>query len=230
MTEETAVFSVEAPPIEVNSLTIKKGEHLVLDNVALTLEKGVFAALVGPSGCGKTSLLRVLALLDKPTSGTVRCWGCEYNGGVGSSQMDGESIYPRLNYVPQTLGLWPHLTIRENLLFAAPKTRAIIDKLREMCEQLDIVAILDRKPPNASQGQRQRSALVRALLLEPQVLLLDEMTAALDGRLASTVWSLLQTFARNGGVILASTHDTRLASQCDKSYRIRENSLIRENV
>jgi len=216
-------------PVEVDNLTLKKGDYTVLRNVSLTLEKGIFAALVGPSGCGKTSLLRVLAMLDKARNGTVRLWGREYNEGAGSAWSD-EVPYPRLNYVPQTLALWPHLTLRDNLLFAASEMPDVEERLLDLCERLEISANLDRKPPFVSQGQRQRSALIRALLLRPDVLLLDEMTAALDGRLATTVWSLLKTFAGNGGVILASTHDQRLASQCHRSYRICENSIVSERL
>jgi ABC-type lipoprotein export system ATPase subunit len=217
-------------PIAVRGLTIAKGGNIILNNVDLTIERGVFAALVGPSGCGKTSLLRALALLDQPTTGTVCLWGREYKKSDNGTGTNGKSIYPRLNYVPQTLGLWPHLTIRGNLFFAAPKSPKAHVAIRELSDRLEISANLDRKPAYVSQGQRQRAALIRALLLEPAILLLDEMTAALDGRLAAVVWDLLQTFTSNGGVIVASTHDLSLAVKCHRIYHIVERAINTEDL
>lgn len=219
----------EVQPVDARGLRITKGSDILLNNIYIKLERGDFAALVGPSGCGKTSLLRVLSLLDQPTCGTVRLFGREYKSDAASSICH-DSIYPRLNYVPQTLGLWPHLTIRENLLFATDGKSNTAMQLEHLCKLLGIATILDRKPQFASQGQRQRSALVRAMVLQPQVLLLDEMTAALDGKLASIVWDLLRTFANDGGVVLASTHDPSLALQCSKVYRICDTAIKIERM
>jgi ABC-type multidrug transport system ATPase subunit len=215
-------------PVEICDLTLIKGDYTVLNNVSLTLEEGVFAALIGPSGCGKTSLLRVLSQLDRPSNGVIRFWGHEAERRNGTIWLEDRHFYPLVTYVPQTLALWPHLTIRENMLFA---TRGLLNtqsKLESLCEYLEIGELLDRRPPNVSQGQRQRCALVRALLLAPKILLLDEITAALDESLARNVWNLLRQFARDGGSILASTHGERLASACDYSYRIRDKAVICE--
>src|SRR5207302_6204785 len=206
MISEVGVSSLTADPIQVCDLTLKKGDYTVLSDVSLILEKGRFVALVGPSGCGKTSLLRVLALLDQPASGVVHYWGKEPGPRNGIIWLGGDHFYPRITYVPQTLALWPHLTIRENMLFATNQSPQVCNKLDDLCRYLEISAVLDRKPLNVSQGQRQRCALVRALLLRPTILLLDEITAALDEDLARKVWKLLRSFARDGGSILASTH------------------------
>jgi ABC-type multidrug transport system ATPase subunit len=215
-------------PVEVCDLTVKKGDYTVLNNVSLTLEEGVFAALVGPSGCGKTSLLRVLSQLDRPSNGVVRYWGHEAERRNATVWLEDRHFYPLVTYVPQTLALWPHLTIRENMIFATMGLLDVRSKLESLCEYLEIGELLDRRPPNVSQGQRQRCALVRALLLAPKILLLDEITAALDENLAKNVWKLLRQFARDGGSILASTHGERLASACDYSYRIRDKVVICE--
>ena len=215
-------------PIEVRGLTLQKGDYTVLSDISFVLEKGTFAALVGPSGCGKTSLLRVLAMLDQPASGVVHFWGRAPEPRNGTVSLAEGPFYPRITYVPQALALWPHLTIRENMLFATSGSTQVCSKLESLCAYLEIAEILDRKPPCVSQGQRQRCALVRALLLCPTILLLDEITAALDEDLAKNVWSLLRTFAEEGGSILASTHGARLASACDYSYRIRQKLLTRD--
>jgi len=227
-----AVFQESAgePLLQAEDLRIEKGGNTILSDVTFRIESGTFAALAGPSGSGKTSLLRVLALLDDPAAGAVKLWQREFSPATVAQPAAAARVYPRLNYVPQMLGLWPHLTIRENLTFSLSNHSQPRISLEELCAQLDITRILDRRPGSASQGQRQRAALARALLLDPQVLLLDEVTAALDRALAAIVWTLLQSFVERGGVILASTHDAYLAERCNRLYRISEGCLRMERT
>jgi ABC-type lipoprotein export system ATPase subunit len=230
MTSGVSARVVGESLLQADDLRIEKGGGTILSDVTFTIESGTFAALAGPSGSGKTSLLRVLALLDTPAAGAVKLWQREYSPETVSQPSAAAAVYPRLNYVPQTLGLWPHLTIRQNLTFSLSNHLRSPTWLDELCAELDIGRILDRFPANASQGQRQRAALARALLLEPQILLLDEVTAALDRPLATTVWRLLHDFVEGGGVVLASTHDAYLAERCNRLYRISDCRLVMERT
>jgi len=225
-----AAASPGEPLLQTDGLRIDKSGNTILSDVTLTIERGTFAALAGPSGSGKTSLLRVMALLDTAAAGSVRLWHREFTPAMVLQSKSQESVYPRLNYVPQTLGLWPHLTIHDNLTFAIGNSSLNGSSLEELCSELNIDAILDRRPANVSQGQRQRAALARALLLRPEILLLDEVTAALDRPLANIVWELLQRFAANGGAILASTHDAFLAERCKRLYRISAGRVALERT
>jgi ABC-type multidrug transport system ATPase subunit len=209
--------------LEAVGLQIIKGTHLVLRDSSLYADCGHVTALTGPSGSGKTSLLRVLAFIDQPTSGVVRLWGESPNREDDPPTVENVSIYPVVVYVPQTLALWPHLTIRNNLSFA--RNSRSDDELISTSDDLEISDLLDRRPDRLSQGQRQRAALARALVLKPKLLLLDEVTSALDDRLANKVWTILKEFAKSGAAVLASTHDSSLAQQCDNIYCIRDSTL-----
>ena len=215
------------PRIEADELEIIKGSVRVLESATLTIRSGVFAAVVGPSGSGKTSLLRALASLDPPASGDIK-YSLPNVAERNSSSQNG--LYPYLTYIPQTMSLWPHMTFRQNLLFATDQSEKVNHHMHALCDTLQLSPIIDRKPHNASQGQRQRFAIVRALLLHPTVLLCDEVTSALDEDLATTVWSMLKDFVSGGGAILASTHDARLVSQCDEVYSIAHRKLIQKEA
>jgi len=211
--------------LEAAELTIVKGAHLVLRDASLQVGCGSLTALTGPSGSGKTSLLRVLAFIDLPTSGVVRLWGKEPSREDDPPTIDSGPIYPLVMYVPQTLALWPHLTIHDNLSFAHNSRFRYDSELVTTSHDLEIDDLLARRPAHLSQGQRQRAALARALVLRPKILLLDEVTSALDDRLANKVWGILREFAKSGAAVLASTHDSSLAEQCDNIYCIRDNML-----
>jgi ABC-type multidrug transport system ATPase subunit len=215
----------EPTALDVAHVSIKKGEHLVLKECSFSLERGRFAALVGPSGSGKTSLLRVLALLDRPAHGTISFFGSPAYERGDTWFIKGRALYPSVTYVPQTLAMWPHMTLRENMMFSIKKASDVAKKLDYFSSRLGLTGLLDRKPQYVSQGQKQRCALVRALLLNPMVLLLDEITAALDEDLASDVWRLLLSLARQGCAIIASTHSGTLALQCDYRFRIRNQAI-----
>jgi ABC-type lipoprotein export system ATPase subunit len=214
-------------PVQARGVCIHKGAALILRDVSLSLEKGSFGALVGPSGSGKTSLLRTLALLDKPSAGTLLHWGQDLGWYAASKRFEGHEVHPRITYVPQTLGLWPHMTLQENLDFVLDGRESA---KADICDQLGVASVLDRLPGEVSQGQRQRVALARALILQPEVLLLDEITSALDEVLALKVWHILQRVTARGPCILASTHDQRLAALCAPILSIKESTLVRIQI
>lgn len=211
--------------LRATDITILRNGRPILKGSSLSLGRGEFTALAGPSGSGKTSLLRVLANLDAPAGGEI------YVSNERNDEMllnDIDRVHPYLTYVPQTLALWPHMTLRDNLHFSCNGNPG--ELLDALCSELELDEALDRKPASASQGQRQRCALIRALLLRPRILLLDEITAALDERLASVTWAILRRLANGGVAVLASTHDARLSALCDDTIQLHSFDLRRVSV
>jgi ABC-type polar amino acid transport system ATPase subunit len=178
-----------------------------LSNVDLALRPGSITAVIGPSGGGKSTLIRALSLLEPPDSGSVEIDGAVHSFPV-ARRAALPAVWPAVTVVFQQLFLWPHLRLRENIELPwrhapCPVSRAALDELLSVFELGDI---LDRYPTEASLGQRQRVALVRALALQPRYLLLDEITSALDVEHIGRVLDQLIA-ARDGGTgILVVTH------------------------
>jgi ABC-type lipoprotein export system ATPase subunit len=217
-----------ASRLEVRELTIIKGDNNILENVSLSLEPGTFVSLVGPSGSGKTSLLRVIALLEKPVTGIVRIDETEWNYNEKIQLPNSEITYPRLTYVPQTLALWPHLSNRKNISFAMNGNNPSFDAkaFDSLCERFGIQQILDRYPFEVSQGQRQRIALARAFVLNPSIILLDEPTSALDDATSLEVWNFISDYVKDGVIALVCTHDKQLAEKCDRKLTIKSGKVL----
>ncbi|HAT8503194.1 TPA: sulfate ABC transporter ATP-binding protein [Vibrio vulnificus] len=168
--------------IQVSGLYKHFGQFTALNNVSIEFPSGGLVALLGPSGCGKTSLLRVIAGLERPDSGTVA---------IQNRDVSGLDICERqVGFVFQHYALFRHMTIFENVAFglrAKPKARrpneaTIKQKVNRLLQLVQLDWLADRYPAQLSGGQRQRVALARALAIEPQVLLLDEPFGALDAK------------------------------------------------
>ncbi|AAO07626.1 Sulfate/thiosulfate import ATP-binding protein CysA [Vibrio vulnificus] len=168
--------------IQVSGLCKHFGQFTALNNVSIEFPSGGLVALLGPSGCGKTSLLRVIAGLERPDSGTVA---------IQNRDVSGLDIRERqVGFVFQHYALFRHMTIFENVAFglrAKPKARrpneaTIKQKVNRLLQLVQLDWLADRYPAQLSGGQRQRVALARALAIEPQVLLLDEPFGALDAK------------------------------------------------
>ena len=175
----------------------------ILKGVDVEIEPGKITSLIGPSGGGKTTLLRVLLMLDLPESGSITLDGEKYNFPLKINNIT--PPWPRVSVVFQQLFLWPHLTLRENILLPL---RGSVDKkhITELIEILQMKEFIDRYPNQVSLGQRQRVALARALALNPEYLLLDEITSALDIEQVNIILNHLQTLRNKGVGILIVTH------------------------
>jgi sulfate/thiosulfate transport system ATP-binding protein len=168
--------------IEVRGVSKRFGSFLAVDGVSLRVESGELVALLGPSGGGKTTLLRLMAGLDTPDSGSVLLQGEDATGRNARDRGVG--------FVFQHYALFRHMTVFENVAFglrvrrraARPPEREIASRVRQLLELVQLDFMADRRPSDLSGGQRQRVALARALAVEPKVLLLDEPFGALDAK------------------------------------------------
>ncbi|MBI4325396.1 MAG: ABC transporter ATP-binding protein [Chloroflexi bacterium] len=190
--------------IEVEDLVRRFGKTIVLDHVSLGIRRGEFFSLLGPSGCGKTTLLRILGGLDLPDAGTVRICGREAHGFSAEERP--------VKMVFQTYALFPHLTVWDNVAFGLRMKRLpkaeIKRRVQRILDLVQISTLSDRKPPQLSGGQKQRVATARAIVNEPQILLLDEPLGALDLKLRKELQIELRNLQRQLGITFVFvTHD-----------------------
>lgn len=191
--------------IEVKDLSKHFDKVHAVDGVDLAIREGELAVILGPSGCGKTTLMRMIAGLEKPTSGTISIGGTDVT-----------ELPPRVRPIAmvfQSYALYPHMTVFNNMAFPLKafgnlSKEEINDKVEWAASILGIQALLDRKPRQLSGGERQRVALGRALVKEPKVLLLDEPLSNLDAKLRASARDELQRFQRRLGITtIFVTHD-----------------------
>jgi iron(III) transport system ATP-binding protein len=194
--------------LDIAHLEVSFGAKKVIDDLSLSLKEGEIAALLGPSGCGKTTLLRSIAGLIQPNSGTIR-FGSQL---VGLSSVVLPPHRRGIGYVPQQGALFPHLSVAKNIAFGLDKkshSKAEIEKVvSEMLELISMEGFEENLPSEISGGQQTRVALARALAVKPKMVLLDEPFSALDAQLRSElrsdVVSLLRA-ARTTAILV--THD-----------------------
>ncbi len=190
--------------VETRSIKKSFGDVTAVDGVNISTQEGEFLVLLGPSGCGKTTLLRMVAGLEKPTSGDVLI------GGRVVTELPPRAR--KIAMVFQSYALYPHLTVFKNIAFPLKaqglKKGAIQQKVEWAASLLGIERLLQRKPRELSGGERQRVALARALVREPTVFLLDEPLSNLDAKLRALARDELQQFQRRiGTTTIYVTHD-----------------------
>jgi iron(III) transport system ATP-binding protein len=165
--------------IEVSSVTKRFGSVVALDNVSFSVEAGEMFFLLGPSGCGKTTLLRILAGLETPDSGTIRFDGKDIMG-LPPHQRGAPMVF-------QNYALWPHLNVKDNIAFGLVERRIskseIDSRVAEVLRLVELGGLENRMPGQLSGGQQQRVVLARALVLNPKIILLDEPLSNLDAKL-----------------------------------------------
>ena len=184
----------------------------VLKGIDLTINKGDVVCLVGPSGCGKSTFLRCLTRLEEPDGGTVMLDGKEI------TERDIDTTRAQMGMVFQHFNLFPHLTVKKNITLAPVRlgrmSQAAADKqAMELLERIDLADKADVYPNMLSGGQKQRIAIVRALAMNPEVLLFDEPTSALDPEMVGEVLELMKELARDGMTMVVVTHEMGFARE-----------------
>ena len=190
--------------IDIESVSVRYGSRLILEDITFRIEDGEFCVLVGPSGCGKTTLLRVVAGLTRPTRGQIRFDGQPMDT-VPPGKRDIAMCF-------QTYALYPNMTVRENWAFPLRMERLpepeIRRRIAEVAELLHMEPLLDRYPHQLSGGQQQRVALGRALVRRPRVYLLDEPMGNLDAKLRIELRAHLKRIQKERGITtIYVTHD-----------------------
>ena len=207
--------------LRLENVTKSFADFTAVDDLSLTVARGTFFALLGPSGCGKTTTLRMVAGLEQPSSGRIL---------IGDTDLTGSRPYERpVNTVFQSYALFPHLTVRENVAFG-PKRRGLKNALAD--DALDLVQLPQlaaRKPGQLSGGQQQRVAVARALVNQPEVLLLDEPLGALDLKLRRQMQVELKRIQTEVGLtFIHVTHDQEEAMTMADTVAVMNHGRIEQ--
>ncbi|HEU4945673.1 MAG TPA: ABC transporter ATP-binding protein [Kribbella sp.] len=204
----TSLEEAEPLPVQVEDVTVTfdrrgKDSFLALDGVSLQVSRGQVLGLLGPNGSGKTTLVNVLVGLLPPTAGSVRVLGLE-------PQRQRADVLRRVALVPQETSTYPELTARENLTFHASyygiPRRDVKDRVDEALELVQLQGRADDRAGTFSGGMQRRLALARALMMNPDVLLLDEPTLGVDVQSREAIWSRIEETAAAGRAVLLTTN------------------------
>jgi polar amino acid transport system ATP-binding protein len=190
------------------------GDNEVLHGIDLSVDLHQVVCLIGASGSGKSTLLRCLNLLEAVDAGTIVIDGQTITNGP----VDVNALRRKIGIVFQAFNLFPHMTVLQNITLAPRKarglTKAQADALaRELLNRIGLVDKADEFPDRLSGGQQQRLAIVRALAMEPKLMLLDEITSALDPQLVSEVLNLVSELAESGMTMILATHEMSFAQE-----------------
>lgn len=215
----------------LSARNIKKsfGDKHILRGVDMDIAPGSITCAIGPSGTGKTTLLRALGLLDFPDSGSISLDGVNYTFPRDPKLPFDPTPWPKLTTVFQSLFLWPHLTLRENIMLPARLHNPEAERdLEGLIHVFEMGHFIDNFPNQASIGQRQRVALARALILNPSYILLDEITSALDVEQTARILTKLSHLKeRNIGVFLI-THQIGFAKRSADQILFMDGGVVAE--
>jgi polar amino acid transport system ATP-binding protein len=207
------------------------GDRVVIDGVNLEVFPGQIVALIGSSGSGKSTLLRCVNLIEELTDGQIFLDGEE----ISAPGLDEDKIRAQIGLVFQSFNLFSHLSIRENITLALRHVKKLsgVEASEIANRWLERIGLGDRGdsyPDKISGGQQQRTAIVRAVSMDPKVLLLDEVTSALDPELVGGVLDLIRELKQNGTTILMATHELSFAREvADWVIFLEKGQIYEEN-
>ena len=215
--------------IDVQGLQKSFGNNLVLNGITTQIRKGEVVAIIGPSGCGKSTFLRSLNLLEVPTSGRILFEGTD----ITDKSVDVNKMRQKIGMVFQQFNLFPHLTIKKNIMLA-PVKLGIMSKEQasqradELLQRVGLPEKVDEYPAMLSGGQKQRIAIARALAMNPDVMLFDEPTSALDPEMVGEVLELMKELAEDGMTMVVVTHEMGFAREVASRVMFIDDGEIKE--
>ena len=215
--------------IETINLVKNFGELQVLRGINEKVEKGEVISIIGPSGSGKSTFLRCLNLMEQPTSGQVLFHGVDLTG----KGVDVDKHRQHMGMVFQHFNIFPHLTVKDNITLAPTllKKRGKQEADAYALELLQRVGLYDKRdeyPRRLSGGQKQRLAIVRALAMDPEVMLFDEPTSALDPEMVGEVLAVIKELVKNGMTSIIVTHEMGFAREVSSRVLFMDEGLIEE--
>lgn len=215
--------------IKVEHMTKAFGDNVVLEDINTEIYQGDIIAIVGPSGCGKSTFIRSLNLLERPDSGAIYIDGVN----ICDKKVNIDLMRRKVGMVFQHFNLFPNLTILDNITLAPVKTKMMTKEQAEetAMKLLARVGMEDKAkayPDTLSGGQKQRIAIVRALAMNPEVLLFDEPTSALDPEMVGEVLNLMKDLAKDGMTMVVVTHEMGFAREVANHVMFFDEKIIKE--
>ena len=200
--------------IDVKNLSKSFGDHLVLNDISEHIAPGEKVVIIGPSGSGKSTFLRCLNLMEYPTDGTITFDGTE----ITDPKTDIDAVRRKMGMVFQHFNLFPNMTIKKNITLAPVRTKLMTQaeadaKAMELLRRVGLEDKANAYPGQLSGGQKQRIAIVRALAMNPMVMLFDEPTSALDPEMVGEVLQVMKELAEEGMTMVVVTHEMGFAKE-----------------
>ncbi|GDX23201.1 glutamine ABC transporter ATP-binding protein [Actinomycetes bacterium] len=217
------------PVLEIKNLRKSFGAELVIDDLSLTVPVHTATVLIGASGSGKSTLLRCINLLESIDDGIIKIDGVE----ISDPEIDPDEVRRKLGMIFQSFNLFPHLTVRENIALSPIKVHhktkeEAFEISNQLLKRFDLLDKAEQYPDRLSGGQQQRVAIIRSLAVNPRLLLLDEVTSALDPVLVNEVLSIVRDLKSDGMTMVLATHEMGFATQVADQVCYLESGTIIE--
>lgn len=227
--EPASAPAPQPPMLELNSISKSFGDKQVLRGLNLSVAEGDVICLIGASGCGKSTLLRCVNLLEPLNSGSIKFLGTE----IAPAPINDNLVRQKMGIVFQSFNLFPHLNVLENMTLGlrvahkrpTPEANALAE---DLLEQFNLSDKITEYPERLSGGQQQRVAIGRAMIAEPKLLLLDEVTSALDPELVGEVLAMMKDLATGGTTMLVATHEMGFAREVASQVCFMHDGVIHE--
>ena len=215
--------------IDVEGLEKSFGQHKVLNGLTTKIYEGEVVAVIGPSGCGKSTFLRSINLLERPTGGTIKFEGIV----TTDKSVNVNELRQKIGMVFQQFNLFPNMTVKKNIMLAPVELGKMSkeDAAKKADELLTRIGLADKAemhPQRLSGGQQQRVAIIRALAMDPDVMLFDEPTSALDPEMVGEVLNLIKDLAKTGMTMVIVTHEMAFAKEIADRVLFIDEGVIKE--